>query len=118
MAVPEAIFFLDSEIERPQGTKSTQRPWTAFWPPRVGEPLYNWLSSECPEALTWRFNPERPFDRPWQRWTKLARTRPSSFPKWELPAQLEPNDQFDINSQYFYFTESISRPELERKGRY
>jgi len=33
-----------------------------------------WLRSEFPEVLSWRFDRNRPFDRPWRAWTRSART--------------------------------------------
>ena len=89
----ESLNFLDTEFVRAFGYSLTgdndrsrpflnpgalsicedpnRRPWRAFWPPKIRSELYEWLSKECPDAITWRFNPETPFVRPWHRWAKL-----------------------------------------------
>ncbi|KAF2177442.1 hypothetical protein K469DRAFT_807586 [Zopfia rhizophila CBS 207.26] len=52
-----------------------RRPWKDYWPPKEGDDLWKWLSSECPEALTWRFDPTNPFNRPWHKWNKVAASK-------------------------------------------
>jgi hypothetical protein len=47
-----------------------RRPWKAFWPPRTEENFIVWLRSECPEVLSWRFDPDQPFDQPWRHWLR------------------------------------------------
>jgi hypothetical protein len=66
--------FLDSEQPYSQRNGSSlSRPWTSYWPPKRGNTLYLWLEAEYPEALTWRFDPRKPFNRPWQIWTRKAK---------------------------------------------
>ncbi|KAK5633885.1 hypothetical protein RRF57_009599 [Xylaria bambusicola] len=48
------------------------RPWKAFWPPDEGGELHRLLDQTCPEVLTWRFHSDRPFDKPWHKWSKQA----------------------------------------------
>jgi hypothetical protein len=51
------------------------QPWKAFWPPKgAGDPGV-WRSSEFPEVVSWRFDANRPFDRPWRKWTRTERAR-------------------------------------------
>jgi hypothetical protein len=45
-----------------------RRPWKAFWPPQSEAHLDVWRCSEFPEVLSWRFDPEQPFDQPWRHW--------------------------------------------------
>ena len=72
------VNFLDTRHEcenvdpQPEGHTVAQRPWKLHWPPKKDSELWNWLSSEAPDALTWRFNPAEPFNRPWHKWTKAA----------------------------------------------
>lgn len=52
-----------------------RQPWKAFWPPKgAGDPEI-WRGSEFPEVVSWRFDANRPFDRPWRKWTRTARAR-------------------------------------------
>lgn len=76
----EDFSFLDTEIlvndtsNRSDGSDrngKTVRPWTKFWPPTPGGELFEWLKQECPDALTWRFDPSDPYCRPWHNWSKL-----------------------------------------------
>lgn len=71
--------FLDSE---PSLTSEVyiQRPWKTFWPAQPGDGLYEWLCLECPDAISWQFDPSQPFDRPWQKWTRSIRTRDPGCP--------------------------------------
>lgn len=48
------------------------RPWMSYWPPEAGSELHAMLQENVPEVLIWRFDPNNPFDRPWQLWTKSA----------------------------------------------
>lgn len=48
------------------------RPWKTYWPPEEGGELHRLLDQTCPEVLTWRFRSDRPFDKPWQKWSKQA----------------------------------------------
>src|SRR6266498_3120692 len=78
--------FLDSEpsFRGPDGqieiSEASRRPWRSYWPPRSGSDLYEWLITECPQVLSWRFDPDQPFDRPWQFWTKLPLAKPTDAP--------------------------------------
>ncbi|KAK4146230.1 uncharacterized protein C8A04DRAFT_10038 [Dichotomopilus funicola] len=70
-----SVPFLDSvgeEDEHGPASKALARPWMSYWPPQVGSEVYLLLQQTAPEALSWRFNPTRPFDRPWQTWVKAA----------------------------------------------
>ncbi len=44
----------------------------SYWPPQPGSEVHLLLQQTAPEALTWRFNPNKPFDRPWQTWVQTA----------------------------------------------
>lgn len=61
-------------VEEPGGFLEVKpvifRPWTAYWPPQADSELFKWLLDALPEAITWRWDPRTPFDRPWQRWLK------------------------------------------------
>jgi len=68
----------------------TRQPWKAFWPPNgAGDPEI-WRSSEFPEVLSWRFDVNRPFDRPWRRWTRTARTKKEEI---VIPPEEQENDE-------------------------
>ena len=60
------------------------QPWKAFWPFTGDVNSDTWVSSEFPEVASWKFDPKRPFDRPWRMWTRttLAKTE-------KCPIQLE-----------------------------
>jgi hypothetical protein len=64
-------------------SKELQRPWQSVWPPRLGSAEYSSLCVTCPEAISWRFDPSAPFDRPWRLWTRslLAKQEQASPPK-------------------------------------
>ncbi len=73
--------FLDSEQREHSPAKDfsaaelARRPWKAFWPPRSEETFSIWLRSEFPEVLSWRFDPDLPFDQPWREWLKSVMTQ-------------------------------------------
>lgn len=77
----DCAWFLDSEcctVRRGGDAVSSRplnQPWREFWPPNSGTELHLWLQSEYPEVLYWRFDPTRPFDRPWRTWTSSARAK-------------------------------------------
>ena len=77
----DTFWFLDSEPKRKASraispsVELVQRPWQAYWPPKSKGDLHAWLCSEYPQVLSWRFDPDRPFDRPWRKWTRSARAR-------------------------------------------
>lgn len=52
-----------------------RQPWKAFWPPKGADDSEIWRSSEFPEVVSWRFDANRPFDRPWRTWTRTVRAR-------------------------------------------
>lgn len=68
-----AMPFLDS-VGRPDEhgpeAEAMVRPWMSYWPPESGSELHALLQQDVPEVLSWRFNPKKPFDRPWQTWTR------------------------------------------------
>lgn len=73
------VWYLDSEPEEP-GTKNesaktirARQPWRSYWPPRCHKVREEWLHSEFPEVLSWRFDRTQPFDRPWRAWTRSTR---------------------------------------------
>ncbi|KAK4156184.1 hypothetical protein C8A00DRAFT_41339 [Chaetomidium leptoderma] len=69
------IPFLDSvgeEDEHGPASKALTRPWMSYWPPQMGSNVHVLLQKTAPEALSWRFNLNRPFDRPWQTWAQAA----------------------------------------------
>jgi hypothetical protein len=65
---PDVSWFYDAEQREHSPTKDfsaaeiARRPWKAFWPPRSEENFNIWLRSEFPEVLSWRFDPDQPFD--------------------------------------------------------
>jgi hypothetical protein len=69
-------WFYDPEQREHSSTKDfstaevARRPWKAFWPPRSEDALNIWLGCEYPEVLSWRFNPNDPFDQPWRYWLR------------------------------------------------
>jgi hypothetical protein len=70
-----ALPFLDSAgkaDEHGPDIAALIRPWQSFWPPEAGSELHLMLQRSVPEVLTWRFDPKKPLDRPWQSWTKAA----------------------------------------------
>jgi hypothetical protein len=58
-------------------SESTLRqPWTAFWPVKgTGEAMVMWHHSEFPEVVSWQFDANRPFDRPWRKWTRTLKAK-------------------------------------------
>lgn len=70
------LWFYDSEEREHSPVKDVsneeiaRRPWKAFWPPRSRGDFDNWLSSEYPEVLSWRFDADKPFDQPWRIWLR------------------------------------------------
>lgn len=70
------LWFYDSEEREHSPVKDVsteeiaRRPWKAFWPPRSKGNFDSWLASEYPEVLSWRFNPDKPFDQPWRFWLR------------------------------------------------
>ncbi|KAJ4307678.1 hypothetical protein N0V84_012562 [Fusarium piperis] len=70
-----AMPFLDSiggSDEHGPERQALVRPWQSYWPPEEGSELHHLLQEKVPEVLTWRFDPKKPFDRPWQAWAKQA----------------------------------------------
>ena len=69
-------WFYDAEQRENSSTQDfsaaeiARRPWKAFWPPRSEENFNIWLRSEFPEVLSWRFDPDQPFDQPWRDWLR------------------------------------------------
>lgn len=91
--------FLDSDPQadtskRP-ATSGIHRPWTHYWPPTPGDALHSWLLAECPAALSWRWNPDQPFDRPWQKWSQEARRLGKSRPSIVMPAHTTTDTRSD-----------------------
>lgn len=46
-------------------TTPRAQPWRHYWPPIPGTDLYKWYREKHSWVLTWRFDPNNPFDRPW-----------------------------------------------------
>ncbi|KAI1319335.1 hypothetical protein F5Y16DRAFT_103064 [Xylariaceae sp. FL0255] len=72
---PLALPFLDAVGECDEHGSKYQaliRPWRTNWPPEEGSDLHRLLEQSCPEVLTWRFCPDKPFNRPWHEWSKQA----------------------------------------------
>ena len=71
-------WFLDAEQDGPSSSTDLstkellRRPWRAYWPPRSEDDLRTWLRCEYSEVLTWRFNSNNPFDRPWRHWARTV----------------------------------------------
>jgi hypothetical protein len=84
-----ALPFLDSDQHEPAKAlvhrSHADRPWTCYWPPQPGDDLYRWLQAEFPAVLSWRWDPDFPFDRPWQRWSQEARQSGKHQPAVVLP---------------------------------
>jgi len=51
---------------------NAHQPWRVYWPPVCHRTRGLWHRSEFPEVLSWRFDPDKPFDRPWRTWTKFT----------------------------------------------
>jgi hypothetical protein len=71
------IWHLDSELGD-EGTEDAEtmcarQPWRSFWPPKCQKVREEWLHSEFPEVLSWRFDRKLPFDRPWRIWARSTR---------------------------------------------
>ncbi|KAK3990432.1 hypothetical protein QBC44DRAFT_239156 [Cladorrhinum sp. PSN332] len=62
----------DKHTSGAEGGVCLARPWKSYWPPEVGSEVYELLRQHVPEVLTFRFDPNEPFDRPWQWWTKIT----------------------------------------------
>lgn len=109
--------FIDSvrEVDQHGGRhQSLDRPWKAYWPPEEGGELHKLLQETVPEALSWRFNPKDPFDRPWQSWSRQAiLSGRVCTSKVLLPTKSAPVEP-DKNG-YHEFTELTSNP-LHRKN--
>jgi hypothetical protein len=56
------------------------QPWKAFWPLTGDVNSGAWVSSEFPEVASWKFDPKRPFDRPWRMWTRTALAKTEKCP--------------------------------------
>jgi hypothetical protein len=52
-----------------------RQPWIAFWPVKGTGEATVWHHSEFPEVISWQFNPNRPFDRPWRKWTRTVKAK-------------------------------------------
>jgi len=71
------MWYLDSDpsdeaIEDAE-TRCDRQPWRSFWPTKCQKVREEWLHSEFPEVLSWRFDRKLPFDRPWRIWARSAR---------------------------------------------
>ncbi|KAI1422370.1 hypothetical protein F5Y12DRAFT_799656 [Xylaria sp. FL1777] len=83
-----ALPFLDAVSESDEHGSPQQaliRPWKAYWPPEKGGELHRLLDQTCPEVLTWRFCSDRPFDKPWQKWSKQAILRGKNCTSQVIP---------------------------------
>jgi len=73
----EVMWYLDSDpsVEGTEDaeTRCARQPWRSFWPPKCPDVREEWLRSEFPEVLSWRFDRKLPFDRPWRIWARSAR---------------------------------------------
>jgi hypothetical protein len=81
--------FLDCEPEQfsseAEESENSRRPWRAYWPPAPGSAIFQHLITNFPQALLWRFDSSKPFDRPWQIWTKSTRGKQGKSSVVELP---------------------------------
>lgn len=81
----ELFTFLDSDLRldppwRPSTPEELlRRPWKAYWPPNSKQVREMWASSKYPEVLSWRFNPDDPFDRPWRSWCESINAAEKEF---------------------------------------
>lgn len=97
----EFSWFRDAERNKPSCTTDlskaelVRRPWRAHWPPRSANDRSVWLRCEFPQVLSWRFDPDKPFDRPWRYWarTVLAKQEEEDIQK-ELRSLLEEQGTF------------------------
>jgi hypothetical protein len=62
----------DEVTDDTTGTRYLYQPWREHWPPAPGSHLHHQLKSEFPDVISWRFDPAKPFDRPWPSWRKQA----------------------------------------------
>jgi hypothetical protein len=69
------------------------QPWKAFWPLNGTEQPKIWRNSEFPEVLSWEFNANEPFDRPWRTWTR------TTLAKEEASLYFHNKDNGDIEKQ-------------------
>lgn len=113
----DSMTFLDSDPQPGASEHASQpgirRPWMDYWPPSPGDALHNWLKAECPAALSWRWNPDRPFDRPWQQWSQEARKSGKSQPSIVMPAHTTTRDPSDTNPDSLVQDEMDSRKVAE-----
>ena len=52
-----------------------RQPWSAFWPVKGTGEAKVWHHSEFPEVVSWQFDANRPFDRPWRKWTRTVKAK-------------------------------------------
>jgi|ERR1700733_8860197 hypothetical protein len=83
---------LGNEIEG-VSSKELQRPWQSVWPPRIGSAEYSSLCVTCPEAISWRFDPSVPFDRPWRLWTRSLLAKQEQAPPPKELFSMSPKEQ-------------------------
>ena len=75
---PGSAWYFDSKSDEycPQSESekgvSRRQPWRAYWPPKSNKMKLAWSRSEFPTVLTWRFDRNQPFDRPWRIWARSA----------------------------------------------
>jgi len=71
------MWFLDSAPDDKEvndtSTTTVRQPWRCYWPPKDEKTMAHWLQSEFPEVLSWSFDRNRPFDRPWRTWARSTR---------------------------------------------
>lgn len=85
--------------------QTLRQPWRAFWPPKSGPELLNWMESEYPEVLSWQFDHTKPFDRPWRTWTRSARAKKESEVK---TLQIDANSSPATSTANKSFSDEIS----------
>ncbi|XP_014554917.1 hypothetical protein COCVIDRAFT_28091 [Bipolaris victoriae FI3] len=96
-----SMTFLDSDPQlgasEHASLRGIRRPWMDYWPPSPGDTLHDWLKAECPAVLSWRWNPDKPFDRPWQKWSQEARKSGKSRPSIVMPAHTATAAPSEVN---------------------
>jgi hypothetical protein len=66
------VYDVSEDCEGTKALTGLRQPWKAFWPPGEVGDTDRWHDSEFPEVLSWKFDANLPFDRPWRQWTRTS----------------------------------------------
>lgn len=72
------------------------QPWRAFWPLRPGSRLYEELRSQHPQVLSWQFDREDLYNRPWHDW----KSQSSRSVAADKPFDVEPSAAAAVTGTY------------------